>query len=362
MNRLETARGELREIILNALGGLVACGLIPSEPLPCFDISLCEQRHGNLTCNAALVGAKSVGKTPAEFAEMLCGAADLYGSAVSKISPTENGFINARIDDSLFPEGLKWNIRDEAAGLRESVVVSCVGCNDEISLLKAAVNADCICRLVRYCGGKAEYRGACFEKYNVSDNRNSSAEAAKKLFVGAKKTLDDICEKGDVRVIVKNVRLLRGGEKAIARSGAALIPENLTDELTADEVRFFFALDVNALELSSARIETTDNPFYAFEKANSLCNRAIPDGYLSDRLDDTEKNLIFLAYSLCDVIRHSLYKYSAKPLCELAAALSRSFVRYYYSELRSDKRVSEAVLGTLEAVSEIIGIRAPKKI
>lgn len=354
MSCLETVRNDFRRIVLDSLGELVSSGVIPPEPLPYFDIRLCDSKFGNLTCNAALVSAAALGISAEKLAVLICDTADLYGSCISDISSTTNGYINICVSDIIFGE----NAYDNAPITSDSYTAYCADNSDGLDALKAAVNADCFCRLVNFCGGKAVYLGESFEKYGVI---SGIEEIGKKLVFGTKSRFgEDINEKNIVRL--NDIRIVRNNKKTLTHRNQPITQETLTDELTADAVRYFFVLDEAVIDLDAAYSETPQNPYFATEKACLLCNRAITRGMVTERLSDYDKNIILLADTINDTLRQSLYKRTAKPLCELAANVSRGFTEHYYRSFSADTRTAKAVLQTLEIILGILGISVPKKI
>ena len=59
-NLTKLASEQLREIILNSLGQLVAAGKAPNEPLPDFRVEIpADKSHGDFAVNTAMVCAKA---------------------------------------------------------------------------------------------------------------------------------------------------------------------------------------------------------------------------------------------------------------------------------------------------------------
>ena len=71
-NPIESAKSQVREIVLNALGRLTAEGKIPAELLPAFTVEIPNDiSHGDFSCNAALVSAKTLKQNPRAIAQMI---------------------------------------------------------------------------------------------------------------------------------------------------------------------------------------------------------------------------------------------------------------------------------------------------
>ena len=71
-NMIETAKNEVKEIIMSALGRLIAEGKLPAEPLPGFMVEIpADSSHGDFSCNAALASAKTFRTNPRAIATMI---------------------------------------------------------------------------------------------------------------------------------------------------------------------------------------------------------------------------------------------------------------------------------------------------
>lgn len=94
------ASDEVTEIMLAALGTLVASGEIPPIPLPPFAVETPgDSSHGDFATNIAMVSGKAfkeagVKFNPREFAAKLCGAAVLDGTMFDRCEVAGPGFIN----------------------------------------------------------------------------------------------------------------------------------------------------------------------------------------------------------------------------------------------------------------------------
>lgn len=68
---IKKASEQLNEIIMNALGCLVANEAVPSVPLPAFNIEIpADKSHGDFATNAAMVCARSFKMSPRKIAEL----------------------------------------------------------------------------------------------------------------------------------------------------------------------------------------------------------------------------------------------------------------------------------------------------
>ncbi len=104
-NAVNEAKLQVKEIIMEALGRLVAEGKLPAEPLPPFQVTIpADVAHGDFSANAALVSAKALKNNPRAIATMIAEAAELTGTAFDKIEVAGPGFLNFFIGKSWFSE------------------------------------------------------------------------------------------------------------------------------------------------------------------------------------------------------------------------------------------------------------------
>ncbi len=104
-NAVNEAKLQVKEIMMEALGRLVAEGKLPAEPLPPFQVTIpADVAHGDFSANAALVSAKALKNNPRAIATMIAEAAELAGTAFDKIEVAGPGFLNFFIGRSWFSE------------------------------------------------------------------------------------------------------------------------------------------------------------------------------------------------------------------------------------------------------------------
>ena len=95
INTIANAKNDVKEIVLNALGRLVAEGKLPAEPLPPFAVEIPNDKsHGDFSCNAALVSAKCLKQNPRSIAALIVENAVLEGTVFEKIELAGPGFLN----------------------------------------------------------------------------------------------------------------------------------------------------------------------------------------------------------------------------------------------------------------------------
>ncbi len=104
----ELAKKQASQIIMNSLGRLVADEKIPAVPLPAFNIERpADALHGDLSCNAALVFAKTLKMNPAVTARLICEYAITDGTVFEKTEAAGPGFINFYLGEQWFSDVVK---------------------------------------------------------------------------------------------------------------------------------------------------------------------------------------------------------------------------------------------------------------
>lgn len=94
-SQVDKAKAQIRNLINEALGRLVASGKAPSEPLPAFTVEATnDTSHGDFAANTALVCAKAFHKAPREIAAMLVNEINIEETYFTKVESAGPGFIN----------------------------------------------------------------------------------------------------------------------------------------------------------------------------------------------------------------------------------------------------------------------------
>ena len=108
MNLTEKTKEQINEIILSALGKLVAQGLLPPEPLPPFIVEIpADPVNGDFSCNAALVCAKAFKKNPREIAALIIENAGLDGNVFARLEAAGPGFLNFYLAPDWYSQAVK---------------------------------------------------------------------------------------------------------------------------------------------------------------------------------------------------------------------------------------------------------------
>ena len=106
-NLIKYAQGELKEILLAALGRAVAAGELPAEPMPAFAIEIpADTTHGDFATNAAMVSARAFKLPPKKIAEIICNNCVLQGTSFERYEIAGPGFINFFLSSAWFAKTL----------------------------------------------------------------------------------------------------------------------------------------------------------------------------------------------------------------------------------------------------------------
>ena len=107
-NAVNEAKAQVKDIIMEALGALVAEGKLPAEPLPPFQVTIpADVSHGDFSANVALVSAKALKNNPRAIAQMIADSAQLEGTAFEKIEVAGPGFLNFFVGGVWFADVVK---------------------------------------------------------------------------------------------------------------------------------------------------------------------------------------------------------------------------------------------------------------
>lgn len=163
INTIANAKSEIKEIILNALGRLIAEGKLPAEPLPPFAVEIPNDKaHGDFSCNAALVSAKTFKQNPRNVAAMIVENAVLEGGSFEKIELAGPGFLNFFVSRAWFSETVNAVLSEKEDygktedGKGKKVLVEFVSANPtgpmHIGNARGGALGDCLASLLQYAG------------------------------------------------------------------------------------------------------------------------------------------------------------------------------------------------------------------
>lgn len=177
LNMTDFAKQEIREIVVNALGRLIADGTISSEPLPAFNVEIPgDSAHGDFSCNAALISAKILKTNPRELAMKISREIQLQNSDFEKVEVAGPGFINFYLGKGWFIKTVetvlaqKGNYGRTDFGQGKRVLVEFVSANPtgpmHIGNARGGALGDCLSSVL-------EFAGYCVEReFYVNDAGN----------------------------------------------------------------------------------------------------------------------------------------------------------------------------------------------
>ena len=163
VNIIENAKNDVKEIVMNALGRLVAEDKIPSEPVPAFAVEIPNDKsHGDFSCNAALVSAKAFKKNPRDIAALIVESAVLDGTVFEKIELAGPGFLNFFVGKSWFASAVNAVLSEKEDygktndGNGKRILVEFVSANPtgpmHIGNARGGALGDCLASLLQYAG------------------------------------------------------------------------------------------------------------------------------------------------------------------------------------------------------------------
>lgn len=185
-NAVNQAKSEIKEIVMDALGILVSEGVIASEPLPAFQVTIPnDSAHGDFSANVALVCAKTLKTNPRALAAQIVDKAVLDGTSFDKIELAGPGFLNFFLGSNWFSDvvkntlslGADYGKTDLGAGKR--VLVEFVSANPtgpmHIGNARGGAIGDCLSSLLQTAGFKAD------REFYINDAGNQVAKFGKSL-------------------------------------------------------------------------------------------------------------------------------------------------------------------------------------
>lgn len=162
-NLIKTAASDVKEIILNALGELIADGELPAVAIPAFNVEIpADSKNGDMSSNAAMVCARAFKAAPRAIAEKIQSRVYLEGSYFEKCEVAGPGFINfffsqrwfGDVVDAVITEGEAYGETDMGKG--KSVLVEFVSANPtgpmHIGNARGGAIGDCLSAVLEKAG------------------------------------------------------------------------------------------------------------------------------------------------------------------------------------------------------------------
>jgi len=183
---IRTASLELRELINNALGRLVAEGTAPAEPLPAFVIEIpADKSHGDFAANTAMVCARAFKMPPRKIAELIIEKIDLGGSVFERAEIAGPGFMNFFLSRKWFADTVANVLAEKDSygrtdyGNGKRVLVEFVSANPtgpmHIGNARGGAIGDCLASVLDWAGFHAE------REFYVNDAGNQIEKFGKSL-------------------------------------------------------------------------------------------------------------------------------------------------------------------------------------
>ena len=162
-NLISDAFIQAKELVMKAMGELVADGTFPAEPVPAFNTEIpADSKNGDVSTNAAMVCARPFRNTPRKLAEAIVSKIDLNGSYFARCEVAGPGFINffystewyATVVATVLEQKEKYGETDLGAG--KSVLVEFVSANPtgpmHIGNARGGAIGDCLASVLEKAG------------------------------------------------------------------------------------------------------------------------------------------------------------------------------------------------------------------
>ncbi len=183
---IKKASTQLREMIMDALGELVAEQVVPAVPIPDFAIEIpADKSHGDFAANTAMVCAKAFRMPPRKIAELITEKVRLSGSMFEKTEVAGPGFMNfflgrkwfSEVVENVLAEGENYGKTNTGAGKR--ALVEFVSANPtgpmHIGNARGGAIGDCLASVLQWAGWQAE------REFYVNDAGNQIEKFGKSL-------------------------------------------------------------------------------------------------------------------------------------------------------------------------------------
>ena len=162
-NLISDAFIQAKELVMKAMGELVADGTFPAEPVPAFNTEIpADSKNGDVSTNAAMVCARPFRNNPRKIAEAIVSKIDLNGSYFARCEVAGPGFINffyssewyATVVATVLEQKEKYGETDLGAG--KSVLVEFVSPNPtgpmHIGNARGGAIGDCLASVLEKAG------------------------------------------------------------------------------------------------------------------------------------------------------------------------------------------------------------------
>jgi arginyl-tRNA synthetase len=162
-NLISDAFIQAKELVMKAMGELVADGTFPAEPVPAFNTEIpADSKNGDVSTNAAMVCARPFRNNPRKIAEAIVSKIELNGSYFARCEVAGPGFINffystewyTTVVATVLEQKEKYGETDLGAG--KSVLVEFVSANPtgpmHIGNARGGAIGDCLASVLEKAG------------------------------------------------------------------------------------------------------------------------------------------------------------------------------------------------------------------
>ncbi len=185
-NLINEAFSQTAELVMKALGELVADGTFPEEPIPAFIEEIpADPKNGDVSTNAAMVCARPFRNNPRVIAQKIADKINLEGSCFEKCEVAGPGFINFFYSPKWYAQvlkavlGEKENYGKTDMGKGKRVLVEFVSANPtgpmHIGNARGGAIGDCLAAVLEKAGYEVE------REFYVNDAGNQIEKFGKSL-------------------------------------------------------------------------------------------------------------------------------------------------------------------------------------
>ena len=229
-NLIKTAADEVKEIILKALGELVADGELAAEPIPAFNVEIpADAKNGDMSTNVAMVCARTFRMAPRAIAEKILSRVYLEDTFFEKCEVAGAGFINFFFSPKWFSEVLGNVISEEKdygttdMGKGKSVLVEFVSANPtgpmHIGNARGGAIGDCLAAVLQAAGYDVKREFYVNDAGNQIEKFKTSLEVRYlQLYKDGIEMPEDAYHGEDIVVHAKNFAAVHGDKYVEAES------------------------------------------------------------------------------------------------------------------------------------------------